>query len=176
MLNCSLEPQFVPQTLKAQMLTLRDRFPLFLKGGALIAAVLLCAPVARAQHPIGSGPHAAASKSLRVSTQLIRRDLIGTPGKEVIMRRIEVPPGASSPPHRHYAQVFVYVLQGRMVMQVKGGPRLTLGPGQSFYEGPSDVHMISVNASKSEPAKLLSFFIKDKGKPATVLVAPHQGR
>ncbi len=89
------------------------------------------------------------------------------------MTTVVVPPGASSPPHRHYAQVFVYMLQGTMIMQVKGGPRVTIGPGQTFYESPSDIHTVSANASKTEPAKFLAFLIKDKAKPITVLTAPH---
>ena len=105
---------------------------------------------------------------------MMRRDLIGMPGKEVVMSTIEVPPGASTPPHRHYAQVFVYILQGPMIMQVEGGPRMTLGPGQMFYESPSDIHTVSANASKTEPAKFLAILIKDKSKPGTVMVAPHQ--
>ncbi len=88
------------------------------------------------------------------------------------MSTIEVPPGGSSPPHRHYAQVFVYILQGRMIMQVKGRPRVTLGPGETFYESPSDIHTVGANASKTEPAKFLAILIKDKGKPSTVLVKP----
>ena len=100
------------------------------------------------------------------------RDLIAAPGKEVVMSVIEVPPGASSPPHRHDAQVFVYVLEGRMIMQVEGGPRVTIGPGQTFYENPTDIHTVGANASKTKPAKFLAILIKDKGKPATVLVGP----
>ena len=89
------------------------------------------------------------------------------------MSVIEVPPGASSPPHRHYAQVFVYELQGKMIMQVKGGPQVTIGPGQTFYESPDDIHTVGANASKTKPAKFLAILIKDKGKPSTVLVGPH---
>jgi quercetin dioxygenase-like cupin family protein len=106
----------------------------------------------------------------------MRRDLIGMPGKEIVVSAIEVSPGASSPPHRHDAQVFVYVLQGKMIMQVKGGPRVTLGPGQMFYENPTDIHTVSANASKSEPAEFLAFLIKDKGKPSTRRVAPDEAQ
>jgi quercetin dioxygenase-like cupin family protein len=64
--------------------------------------------------------------------------------------------------------VFVYVLEGSVVMQVKGGKEITLTPGQSFYEGPADVHTVSRNASKTKPAKFVVFFVKDKGAPLLV--------
>jgi quercetin dioxygenase-like cupin family protein len=80
-------------------------------------------------------------------------------------------PGGASLPHRHDAQVFVYVLEGAMTMQVDGGPATTIGPGQTFYEGPNDVHRVSANASRTEAAKILVFMIKDKGKPASRKVA-----
>jgi quercetin dioxygenase-like cupin family protein len=106
----------------------------------------------------------------------MKRDLIGMPGKEVVMSVVEVPPGATSNPHRHEAQVFVYVLEGKMIMQVKGGPQLVLGPGQTFYENPSDIHIVSSNASTSEPAKFLAVVIKDKGKPVSRPVTPDQAQ
>lgn len=161
------------------MSTFDARSPLILTLGTIIAALVLCAPSARAQAPTESGSHAAApgshvaaSAARRPPGPLMRRDLIGAPGKEVVMSVIEVPPGGSSPPHRHFAQVFVYILQGRMIMQVKGGPRVTLGPGQTFYENPSDIHTVGANASKTKPAKFLAILIKDKNKPATVLMTP----
>ena len=90
------------------------------------------------------------------------------------MSTVEVLPGASSPPHRHNAQVFVYVLQGTVIMQVKGGPRVTLGPGGTFFESPTDIHIVSANASKTKPAKFLAILIKDKGKPGYIPVPPDQ--
>jgi quercetin dioxygenase-like cupin family protein len=155
------------------MTTLDARLPSVLKLGTAIAAVLLCASMARAQPPTEPGASAGATASRGGAEELMRRDLIGAPGKEVVMSTIEVPPGASSPPHRHYAQVFVYMLEGRMIMQVKGGPQVTIGPGQTFYENPSDIHTVGANASKTEPARFLAILIKDKGKPGTVLVQPH---
>ena len=141
--------------------------PTLAKLGAGAAAALLCASIAQAQS--SPGPHV-------VARELMTRDLIGAPGKEVVVSTIDVPPGASSAPHRHDAQVFVYVLQGEMIMQVKGGRRLTLGPGQMFYENPSDVHSVSANASRTEPAKFLALSIKDKDKPGSIPVAPDQAR
>jgi quercetin dioxygenase-like cupin family protein len=96
---------------------------------------------------------------------LLSKDLAGVPGREVTMITVEYPPGGSNPVHRHNAQVFVYVLEGSIVMQVKGGEPVTLTPGQTFYEGPDDVHLISRNASQTAPAKFVVFLVKEKGAP-----------
>jgi quercetin dioxygenase-like cupin family protein len=101
---------------------------------------------------------------------LMMKDVIGLPGKEVRVMTIDSAPGASSPMHRHNGQVFVYVLSGTMVMQVKGSPPVTVGPGQTFYEDPNDIHAMSRNASDKEPAKFLVFMIMDKGAPVSVPV------
>ena len=98
-------------------------------------------------------------------TTLITKDLAGVPGEEVLMYTVDFPPGFSSPVHRHDAQVSVYVLEGSVVMQVRGQKEVTLGPGQSFYEGPSDIHVVSRNASATKPAKFLVFMIHKKGAP-----------
>ena len=81
---------------------------------------------------------------------------------------VDCPPGSSDPIHRHNANAFVYVLEGSVVMQVKGGKEVTLTPGQAFYEGPDDVHVVDRNASSTKPAKFLVVLIKDKGAPALV--------
>ena len=99
---------------------------------------------------------------------LVTKDLAGIAGKEGAMLTVEYAPGASSSEHRHNAHTFVYVLEGSVVMQVKGGKEVTLGPGQTFYESPDDIHTVSKNASSAKPAKFLVFFVKDKGAPATV--------
>jgi quercetin dioxygenase-like cupin family protein len=101
-------------------------------------------------------------------TPLMTKDLTGIAGKEGSMLTVEYAPGASSAEHRHNAHTFVYVLEGSVVMQVKGGKEVTLGPGQTFYESPEDIHSVSKNASKTKPAKFLVFFVKDKGAPPTV--------
>jgi quercetin dioxygenase-like cupin family protein len=103
-------------------------------------------------------------------TPLITKDLAGLTGKEAVMLTVEYAPGASSGKHRHNAHTFVYVLEGSIVMQVEGGKAVTLGPGQTFYESPDDVHAVSKNASDSQPAKFLVFFVKDKGAPSLVPV------
>lgn len=103
-------------------------------------------------------------------TPLLTKDLAGLPGKEAVMLTVEYAPGASSTKHRHNANTFVYVLEGSIVMQVEGGKAVTLGPGQTFYESPDDVHAVSKNASDSQPAKFLVFFVKDKGASALVPV------
>jgi quercetin dioxygenase-like cupin family protein len=101
-------------------------------------------------------------------TPLVTKDLAGIPGKEGSMVTVEYAPGASSAIHRHNANTFVYVLEGSVVMQVKSGKEVTLGPGQTFYESPDDVHSVSKNASATKPAKFLVFFVKEKGAPSTV--------
>jgi quercetin dioxygenase-like cupin family protein len=101
---------------------------------------------------------------------LVSKDLTGIPGKEATMLTVEYPPGGSSPVHRHNAQAFVYVLEGSIVMQVKGGKEVTLTPGQTFYEGHDDVHVMDRNASTTKPARMLVFVVKDKGAPILVPV------
>jgi quercetin dioxygenase-like cupin family protein len=101
---------------------------------------------------------------------VMSKDLTYTPGKEVLMITVEYPPGGSDPVHRHNAQGFIYVLEGSVVMQVKGGKEVTLTPGQSFYEGPEDVHVVGRNASSDRPAKFLVVLVKDKGAPILVPV------
>ena len=96
---------------------------------------------------------------------LMSRDLAGDPAKELSMITIEYPPGSVDPVHTHHAQAFVYVLEGTIVMQVRGGPPVTLAPGEVFYEGPDDVHVVGRNASETVPAKFLVFLVKDKGAP-----------
>ena len=103
-------------------------------------------------------------------TSLMSKDLTEYPGKELLMITVEHTSGGSSPIHRHNAHAMVYVLEGSVVMQVKGGKQVALTPGQSFYEGPNDVHIVDRNASKTQPAKFLVFLIKDKGAPALVPV------
>jgi quercetin dioxygenase-like cupin family protein len=101
-------------------------------------------------------------------TQLMSKDLTQFAGKEGLMITVEYPPGSSDPIHRHNAYAFVYVLEGTIVMQVRGGKEMTLTPGQTFYEGPDDVHIVGRNASKTKPAKFVVFLVKDKGAPVLV--------
>ena len=101
-------------------------------------------------------------------TPLITKDLAGFPGEQALMYTVDFPPGYSSPIHRHNAQVFVYVLEGSVVMQVRGQKELTLRPGQSFYEGPNDIHIVSRNESSTKPAKFLVFLINKKGSPLVI--------
>ena len=101
-------------------------------------------------------------------TPLITKDLAGFPGEQALMYTVDFPPGFSSPIHRHNAQVSVYVLEGSVVMQVRGQKEVTLGPGQSFYEDPNDIHVVSRNASSTKPAKFLVFLINKKGAPLVI--------
>src|SRR5262245_48667881 len=114
----------------------------------LVALVLLC---------LMTGT--AAAEEPRV-TALMSKDLPESPGREAVMSTVEHAPGESSAIHRHNAHAFVYVLEGSVVMQVKGGQEVTLTPGQSFYEGPDDVHVVDRNASSTQPAKFLVVLIK----------------
>jgi quercetin dioxygenase-like cupin family protein len=101
-------------------------------------------------------------------TQLMSKDLPDLPGKEGVMITVEYPPGHVDEIHRHNAHAFVYVLEGTVVMQVRGGKKVTLGPGQTFYEDPNDVHTVGRNASQTKPAKFVVFFVKNKGAPILV--------
>ena len=103
-------------------------------------------------------------------TSLMSKDLTENPGKELLMITVEYPPGATDPIHRHNAHAFVYVLEGSIVMQLKGGKEVTLTPGQTFYEGPDDVHIVGRSASKTKPAKFVVFLVKNKDAPVLVPV------
>jgi quercetin dioxygenase-like cupin family protein len=109
----------------------------------------------------------AAAQEAKV-TPIVTKELAGIDGKEGTMILVEYPPGGSSAEHRHNAHAFVYVLEGTLVMQVKGGKEMKVGPGQTFYESPEDVHTVSRNGSTTKPAKFLVFFVKQKGTPITV--------
>ncbi len=102
------------------------------------------------------------------ATPVVSKDLADLPGKEGLMLLVEYPPGSSDPIHRHNACAFVYVLEGSIVMQVRGGKEVTLTPGQTFYEGPDDVHVVGRNASQTKPAKFVVFLVKDKDAPVVV--------
>jgi quercetin dioxygenase-like cupin family protein len=110
---------------------------------------------------------AVSAKDSAKVQPLLTQDLPDIPGKEVVLLTVSYLPGGASLPHRHDADVFVYVLEGSVVMQVDGQPAVTLGPGQTFHESPADIHRQSANASATKPAKFVVFMIKDKGKPAT---------
>ena len=115
--------------------------------------------------------HLALAQGAKV-TPLGAQPLPGFSGgeKEGAMFLVEYAPGASSAEHRHDAHVFVYVIEGSVVMQVKGGPERTLKAGDTFYENPDDVHVVSRNASATEPAKFITFFVKTKGAPVVTPV------
>ena len=123
-----------------------------------VAAVQAATPAVKAE--------AAGAKV----TSLLSKDLKDFPGKEGLMVTVEYPPGSVDPVHRHNAYGFVYMLEGSIVMQVKGGKEVTLKPGDTFYEGPDDIHTVGRNASKTEPAKFVVFFVKDKNAPILVPV------
>src|SRR6516162_2975902 len=101
-------------------------------------------------------------------TDLMSKDMTNIPGKQGLMAIVDYPPGSVDPIHRHNAHAFVYVLEGSIVMQVRGGKEVTLTPGQTFYEGPDDVHVVGRNASKTKPAKFVLVMVKDKGTPVLI--------
>lgn len=104
-------------------------------------------------------------------TPLMSKDLTELPNKEVLMIKADYAPGGSDPIHRHNAQTFVYVLEGAIVMQVKGGKEVTVSAGETFYEAPDDIHLVSRNASSTKPAKFIVFLVKDKGAPVLLPVS-----
>lgn len=109
----------------------------------------------------------AVAEDARV-TSLMQHDLAMMDGQEGALISVEYGPGGSSPEHRHHAYAFVYVLEGQLVMQVAGGEEVALGPGQTFFESPGDVHTVSRNASTTRPVRFLVFFVKEKGAPISV--------
>jgi quercetin dioxygenase-like cupin family protein len=109
-----------------------------------------------------------STAALATVRTLLSKDLADIPGRELSMITVEYPPGSTDPVHTHHAQALVYVLDGSIVMQVRGGAPITLVPGQTFYEGPDDVHIVGRNASQTAPAKFLVFVVKDKGAPILV--------
>jgi len=116
----------------------------------------------------GQAAGLAQPKVQETITDLMSKDLAGSPGKEVLMYTVDFPPGFSSPVHRHNAQVSVYVLEGSVVMQVRGGKEVTLRPGETFYEDPNDIHVVSRNASNTKAAKFLVFLIHKTGAPLVI--------
>ena len=130
-------------------------------------ALIVCTLIAAA---FGVGLTMAATTEPKEAklTELMSKDLTDLPGKEGLMLMIEYPPGSSDPIHRHNAHGFIYVLEGSIVMQVRGGKEVTLTSGQTFYEGPEDVHVVGRNASQTKPAKFVVFFVKNKGAPVLV--------
>lgn len=130
---------------------------------ALGASLLAVAWFAAAARAAGPAPEAAV-------TPLMEKPLADYPGKEALVIAVDYPPGAADPVHRHRAHGFIYVLEGSVVMGVKGGKEVTLTPGQTFYEGPNDIHTVGRNASATQPAKFLVFLLKDKKAPVLIPV------
>jgi quercetin dioxygenase-like cupin family protein len=133
-----------------------------------VVTLLLCGIVFAALSKVTVTMAATTEPKEAKLTELMSKDLTDLPGKEGLMLLIEYPPGSSDPIHRHNAHGFIYVLEGSIVMQVRGGKEVTLTPGQTFYEGPEDIHVVGRNASQTKPAKFVVFFVKDKGAPVLV--------
>jgi quercetin dioxygenase-like cupin family protein len=131
------------------------RIPRHVGAIASLAAACLAAPVANA------APEAEV-------TTLMSKDLADFPGKEGTMILVTYPPGNVDPVHRHNAHSFIYVLEGSIVLGLRGGKEVTLKPGQTFYEGPNDIHTVGRNASRTKPARFVVVLLKDKGAPILV--------
>ena len=127
--------------------------PLFLAASALLA-----------QQALASGIDGVSV------TPLMSKELSDLPGKEGLVITVDYAPGAADPVHRHRAHGFIYVLEGSIVMQVKGGKEVTLTPGQTFYEGPNDIHTVGRNASTTQSAKFLVVLLKKKKAEVLELV------
>lgn len=139
-------------------------------AGVILGIGLLtgCATEPRSAPPVRDtvAPAGAGAKV----TPLLSKDLNDCPGKEGVLITVEYPPGSVGAVHRHNAHAFIYLLEGSIVMQVKGGQEVTMKPGDTFYESPDDIHTVGRNASKTEPARFVLFFVKDKGAPLVVPV------
>jgi quercetin dioxygenase-like cupin family protein len=131
-----------------------DPRPLASMLRAFAVALLIVAPLSTA----------GAAEPGKV-TDLLTQALEDVPGKEVTMITVDYAPGAVDPVHRHDASAFIYVLEGTIEMQMEGGEKATLRPGQTFYEDPTRVHLVGRNVSNTEPAKFVVFLIKNKGAP-----------
>jgi len=123
---------------------------------------LLACPAVLTQYAFAMGASSAPEAQV---TDLMTKALADYPGKEGKMILVTYPPGSVDPVHRHFAHTFVYVLEGSIVMSLNGGKEVTLGPGQTFYEGPNDKHTVGRNASLTQPAKFVVFLLKDQNKP-----------
>lgn len=121
---------------------------------AAIGVILFLSPALRAEE----------AEKVKV-TDLMTKDLANVPGKEVTMITVDYAPGGADPVHRHNASAFVYVLEGSIEMQMKGGEKVTLHPGDTFYEDPEGIHLVGRNASDTKPAKFLVVLVKGKGAP-----------
>jgi quercetin dioxygenase-like cupin family protein len=122
----------------------------------------ICIPLFLAASALFAQPALASGIDGVSVTPLMSKDLSDLPGKEGLVITVDYAPGAADPVHRHRAHGFIYVLEGSIVMQVKGGKEVTLTPGQTFYEGPNDIHTVGRNASTTQPAKFLVVLLKKK--------------
>ncbi len=129
----------------------------------ILVTLVLLSPLLRLPYR-SSG---SADAQLARETPLIAKDLPDIPGKEGLVETVLLTPGEVVPAHRHDADVFAYVLKGSVITQVKGAKLETVHAGGVFYESPTDLHIANRNASKTQPAELLVFFVKRKGAPAT---------
>jgi quercetin dioxygenase-like cupin family protein len=122
---------------------------------AAATAVMLIPAIASAQ-TAGAAPQSSRKV-------LMTKDLADFPGKEALVYLIDYPPGTNNLPHRHDAHVFLHILSGQLNAQVKGGELTVLNPGDTYYESPNDIHIVSRNPSSTTPAKAILFMVHNKG-------------
>ncbi len=142
----------VKATFVTRLKEMQPRYSLLMN--AAFGIVLFLSPALRAEE----------AEKVKV-TDLMTKDLPNIPGKEVTMIAVEYAPGGADPVHRHNASAFVYVLEGSIEMQMKGAEKVTLHPGDTFYEDPEGVHLVGRNASDTKPAKFIVLLVKEKGAP-----------
>src|SRR5947208_15942844 len=141
---------------------------MFGRGGQMNLPYSLVVIMLLASLPAAAAAPSTAPRS--VGKDLMMKDLADLAGKQAVVRANEYPPGTSNPPHRHNAHVFLHLLEGQLIVQLKGGQPVTLNPGDTYYESPNDIHVVSKNPSATMAAKALIFMVKDKGVPATTPV------
>jgi quercetin dioxygenase-like cupin family protein len=129
-----------------------------MSSSRVFAAALVLALCAQVNQPTR-----AAEPPQPVVKPLMQKDLTDVPGRETLMLLVEYPPGSVEHVHRHDAHAFVYVLEGTIIMGVRGAKEVTLKPGQTFYEGPTDIHTVGRNASQTMPAKFVVVLVKKQG-------------
>ncbi|HET6854997.1 MAG TPA: cupin domain-containing protein [Pyrinomonadaceae bacterium] len=132
----------------------------------LFAVLTGCVYVARAQQPANSAPMVQSTPGapLRQTTRVVADVAIpNLPGKRLVSRVIDYPPGGGTPSHRHARSAFIYayVLAGEIRSQVDDGPPHVYKAGETWFENPGAHHRVSVNASNTEPARLLAVIVVD---------------
>jgi quercetin dioxygenase-like cupin family protein len=140
---------------------------------------LACALAAAKTLPLVAGAVSAAIEPLCMTASGSTLDVVepigsyalpNVPGKRVTVVRVFYGPGGFTRPHRHAGSVTAYITKGEIRSQLGGGPVETFKVGQSFFEPPGSTHMVSANASATEPAELIAVFVADEGAQLTTFL------